>query len=494
MERKVSVKKEKASARKSSPAGPKVKRAAKANGLSPKRDGSSRKEYVYHKLKDLLGEEMDRINIYGVVLDCSGTYYMDKPEKYVCTVKLIDDTLNPTNSSDGTPEYLTATLFARTRDQLPQPAKIGSILRIHRAQTKKNKGTFQINCDVNIKSAWTLFDPTESVAPIERSSKGYTFTPKDKATLKKIREFANGYFQKNELAGISFKKAEKERPRDFDVVCYVLDIKAKGDTTRILLCDKEKVVKLYLPPTRKLYFGPLMVVRLRSANYEGYGSFSHMQFSEYSNIMKVPNEYKSAKELLDVFKSKKASTEVAEQLQYYSHDPKEPVILSHPMKKFKVSRLRELYSGTLTKSKEKYFRIQANVIEVGPKDPKDWLCVMDKVTKKTYKLKDVLDKKKNLPENYEYYLKLQLFVKDRSVDSDNNLYMVFLCTVDGKGKEFIKVPTGRKEPDQDYWKGLKRIYRMLTRPWATLDCLVEAVDTPGGQPIFFLADTELDLK
>ena len=494
MERKSSAKKEKWSMKKSSPDGAKAKKVSKAKGLSPKREPSTRKAYFYHKLKDLIKEELDRINLYGVVMDCSGTYYIEKAEKYVCTIKLIDDTLNPDTASKGTPEYLTATMFAKTAAQLPQPTKIGSILRIHRGQTKENKGTFQINCDVNIKGAWTLFDPTDSVAPAEKSSKQYTFTPSDKATLKKIREFSKKYFENNELASIAFEKAEKERPKDFDTVCYVLDIKTKGYDTRVLLCDKQKVVKLRIPKTRTISFAPLMAVRLRSANFEGHGHSNSIKLNDYSNIVRVPDEYKSASLLLDAIKSKKVSAEVSEKLLYYYHDPKEPMILSHPLgKKPKVMRLRDLYSGNLLGLKDKYFRVQANVIEVGPKKPEDWICAMEKSTKKSYKLKEAVDKKGALREGFEYYVKLQLFVRDKSVASDNNLYLIYLCTIDGKGSDFIKLP-GKKGVDQEYLKGLKRIYKMLTRPWATLDCIVEAVDASAGQPVFFLVDTGLDLK
>lgn len=110
------------------------------------------------------------------------------------------------------------------------------------------------------------------------------------------------------------------------------------------------------------------------------------------------------------------------------------------------------------------------------------------------KLKDALNKRKELNEGMEYYLKLQLFVRDKSVTTDNNLYIIFLCTIDGRGSNFIPLPPNRKEPDASYFKRLKRIYKMLTRPWVTIECMVEAVESAGGQPVFFLVDTSLQIK
>ncbi len=77
--------------------------------------------------------------------------------------------------------------------------------------------------------------------------------------------------------------------------------------------------------------------------------------------------------------------------------------------------------------------------------------------------------------------------------SDTNLYIVFLCSVEGRGKEFLKIDLGREKPEEKHYKELKRIYKILTRPWTTLDLMVETVQVTGGQPIFFIIDTELTI-
>ena len=101
--------------------------------------------------------------------------------------------------------------------------------------------------------------------------------------------------------------------------------------------------------------------------------------------------------------------------------------------------------------------------------------------------------KGELPAGMHYYYKLQLFVKDRSVATDKTLYILFLCTLEGKGKDFFNLKFGREQPSEEHYKELKRMYKMMTRPWAEMDLVVEAVQVAGAQPVFFVVDSELTI-
>ena len=340
------------------------------------------------KLAELLKEEKDRINVYAIILDCSAPYYSENSDKYICTLKIIDESVNSGLTGKHLPEFLTVTMFAKTAGELPRPTKIGSVIRIHRGQTKKNKAAFQMNCDVNIKGAWVLFDPTDSVTPLAKSGKSYTFIATDKTALKDIRAFGKKYFAENALKSISLAKAAKDKPTDFDALCIALEIKAKKGVTRVTLCDANKVAKLYLQNSREIFFNPHEVVRLRSANYED-GSDDHLKFSDYSNIMRVSVESKSAKALLDEVKGKKVSEEVKKALRFYTTNVPDSQAVSKildPRKQTKPVQLKELISGEVTKSGQRFFRVNAKVIEIGPKDPQDWLCVVEKKTEKRYEV------------------------------------------------------------------------------------------------------------
>lgn len=242
-------------------------------------------------MNSLLKEERDRINLYAIILDCSAPYFMDKTNKYQCTMKLFDGSLNPEKNAP-----MTATFFAKTIAEIPQVTKVGSIIRLHRVQTKAYKRTFQINCDVGIKSAWVLFDPLIGTTPLEESGKGHTFIAEEKSLLVDIRKVSKNYFTKNELKAVTLKEAEKKF-KDFDLLCYVKDVKKKGSTTKVTISDSTKTVKLDVPSNTKFAITPEEVIRIRSANYTDK-KYDTIELNEYSNILRVSDEYKSAKELM----------------------------------------------------------------------------------------------------------------------------------------------------------------------------------------------------
>ena len=101
--------------------------------------------------------------------------------------------------------------------------------------------------------------------------------------------------------------------------------------------------------------------------------------------------------------------------------------------------------------------------------------------------------KAELPAGMHYYHKMQLFVKDRSADKDKTLYILFLCTLEGKGSNFINLKLGKEQPSEAHYKALKKMYKMITRPWAEMELIVEAIQVPGAQPVFFIVDSELTI-
>ena len=323
--------------------------------------------------------EKDRVNCYAAVLDCSAPYYMEKTAKYLCTLKLIDETVCGNSKDKSAPEYLTATMFAKTADELPPITKVGTILRIHRGQTKKHKDVMQLNCDVNIKAAWIIFDPIDGQSPIAKKGKQYTFTPHDKLKLKSIRKFVKEHFEKNELEGITLKEAEKKKPKDFDCLCYVLDVKTKAKAERIKLCDGTKIVKMDLPINRKGIVIPLEVVRVRGVDFDAKKKSKYLTLNDYSNVLRVPADFASAKALLKEIQGPKLPEEIKTELSLYTPLKGEITKLgSH--KTAKLAKLKDLSSGKGLASK--FFKVNVNVVEVGPKDPLDWIYVVEKKTGK----------------------------------------------------------------------------------------------------------------
>ncbi len=432
-----------------------------AKSASPRKGELKRGVYIYSKLKDLLDKEEDRINLYASVLSCSAPYYVDSLKRYLCTMKLIDETLNPEEPAKGKKEFLSATVFANTKGNVPQPARIGTIVRIHRGQTKKFEKSFQLNCDVDIKAAWVLFDPNENYIPISHTGHKYTFIEDDKKRLKDIRKFTEKFFKSFDVTEAS---TVSPKSNEVDILCQLMNRKRKDKEEKVVLFDGKKFIKLVMHAGTYDKVAPGDVVYVRATKAKG----DHYTLNDFSSILKVPKEYKSAADLIKKIEKEKKNKEFKDKLESYMHEAEKTVVASELLDSSvkKVSSLKDLFAMDLSKGKAKKFRVKVNVLEMGPKDPAAWIQPAEGKNKKPY-------------------YKLQLFVKDLSSD-DSNVYVIFLCTVDGKGVEFF----GKGKQST---KELKQIYKKLTKPWVQLDLVLEGVPAAGATPTFFIVDTKLAL-
>lgn len=417
-------------------------------------------------------------------MSCSAPYYLKKLEKYVCTVKLVDETLN---SKKGD-EFLSVTCFGNNEDGVPKPAKMGSILRIHRGDVRKYKKIYQLNCDSGIKAAWALFDSSDSVTPIKHTGNSYTFHDSDVERLKKLRSFAKKYFETVKLDVSTLAEAKDEK-KDIDLCCLILDKKIKEKKLVIRLCDGKEILKLEVDPKKYDYVSPQDFVLVRGANYEK----GKLTFSEYSNLIRVPKDYPGAEAISAAVKALKPSSELKKEIELFTPAAKAAeagltkILDDHKVKSY--SKLKDLFSTKAEAGKSTYHKIKVSAIELGPKDPHEWIYGVDKKTQKQYALKELLEEPSL--KKFDLYYKFQLFVKDQSNTKDNNLYICFLCTMDGKGTEFIDVPKEHDLKDKSFFKKLKQVYMKLTRSWAVLDLMVEAVPVAGGQPVYFIVDTKV---
>lgn len=213
--------------------------------------------------------------------------------------------------------------------------------------------------------------------------------------------------------------------------------------------------------------------------------------------MRVPKEFKSAKQLIKGLHAADVAAEVKEELTLYTpHTEGAEAKATKILNSHKVTKTSKLADIFANKTTGQYYKVNVNVVEIGPKNVNEWICIVNTKSKKKeqYKVSDIFKKKGDkLPDGMEFYYKFQLFVKDQTDKKDNNMYIVFLCSVEGKGKEFIKLKLGKDKPTEEHYKELKRIYKKLTRPWMTAELMIESVKVAKGQPIFFIVDTELTI-
>lgn len=407
-----------------------------------------------------------------MVLDASAPYYIKEIEKYLCVLKLIDETVNPKEAKGKIPPFISLTCFSRNKTELPEISKIGSIIRIHRGDSKKYNKTFQLNCDVGIKGAWILFDPTETLKPYNHTGRTYTFVDEDKRRLKEIRKFSDRFLKENDINDFISIGANVD---EVDLIALVISRKSAGRTyDKLTVFDGDEFIKLEIDKNRHKHISPQDIVRIRGVTHKK-GTF---MVNDYTNVLRIEKDQPAAKELKKKIDKAKKDKKISEKLDLNVPIVEKSKTVSEVIgKKLKLMALKELFSLEPSRLKAQRYYVNVNVVEIGPKDPKSWIVSVDSKSRKQYGLSD----------DIKNYYKIQLFTKDATSPEDHDIYPVYLCTIDGKGKDFLPDPDLSSTQQE-----LKRIYKTIIKPWYALDLALEPVIT-DGKPVFFIVDTRLKL-
>ena len=310
-----------------------------------------------------------------MVLDSGCPYYFDKLGRYLCTMKLMDESVNPKDTISGKPPFVILTVFANRKEEIPQPNKMGSILRIHRGDNRTFEAGFQLNCDSDIKGSWVLFDPSESYTPIAHKGQHYTFVEEDKERIKTIRKFAKKFlddFDVTEASSIGKVKG------DVDKFCQVLSRKKTEKGDQILIFEGEKFLKLEVGHDQYPHVGPGDIIRVRGMEAKG----NRLIFNEYTSMMKLDPDFSAAKELRKRVEKQRKNKEINDKFQLYIPDKEKRVVSEVVDKKLRPIHLKELFTKDVDEIKGKKFKVSVNVLEIGPKDTKSWLVPAEGKTKK----------------------------------------------------------------------------------------------------------------
>jgi hypothetical protein len=88
--------------------------------------------YNYQQL-DKMKPGNDKVSFYAVVLDAQFPHKSFKSDKYLCSLKIADQSSIINKKDDGSVDFSTLVLFANKFEDLPVSQKIGEIIRVHRA-------------------------------------------------------------------------------------------------------------------------------------------------------------------------------------------------------------------------------------------------------------------------------------------------------------------------------------------------------------------------
>ena len=125
---------------------------ASVSTATPKKAKGQKYEYIELGKASLSSVEVQ--NVYGVIIDATFPYKANA-NLYVCSLKIIDTSLNGANTKCG--DYATVTMYSKRFEELPIVLRCGDIIRLHRATLRMYHNRRQFNVSMHWNGSWALF-------------------------------------------------------------------------------------------------------------------------------------------------------------------------------------------------------------------------------------------------------------------------------------------------------------------------------------------------
>lgn len=178
-------------------------------------------------------------HVYAVIIDASFPYKTNK-DKYICSLKVVDPSLNlkREKGTGDASDYATLILYAKRFEDLPIVTRLGDVIRVHRATLRLHNHQRQFNASVFYNSSWALFSAESNEnSPIAYSGKNYSFEKNESALLSNLRKWSNQYFSSYNVITsdmfVGLNKVQNEKA-DFDVLAKITNIHEMDEYTNEL--------------------------------------------------------------------------------------------------------------------------------------------------------------------------------------------------------------------------------------------------------------------
>jgi len=418
-----------------------------------------------------------------VIIDANFPYKVNS-ERYICSLKIIDPTLNQKTKHD----YATVVIYAQRFEDLPIVHRLGDIIRIHRANLRLYNSKRQFNVNMSYNSSWALYSSDKS-SPLGEASTDYpyahsgnkpTIERQDTAILSALKKYANGYFAAQNV--VDDKNVQKlsgasKASGDFDVVAKVLQVFELDEYTNELKL-RDASGETFYTLALKLKFPHLRqgsVVKIRSATYDETSLNKKMLvLQHYSNIM----TFISSSKLASTLSQKVADEKNSEKAALKSRVSMTPVVLTEVEKKHQNlpnTSLHDLFHSPDNSTNT--FRTCFYVTQVQPGDVKECVKSYDKKTKKVSSAKT---------KGGDLIYQVQFLVKDVSTQFNNNVYRVLLYTHEGLGGAFFPQKAANLHSDAKALGKVKESLDQLTRFNSWVHAVVER-----RNGYYFIKDTKM---
>lgn len=441
-------------------------------------------KYEYVELnKASLTRAVD-VNFYGVIVDATFPYKINS-NRFICSLKIIDPTLNPKNKEG----WAQAIIYANRFEDLPIVHRIGDIIRIHRANLRIHEGQRQFNVNMYCSSSWALYSSDKLTPlgqsagdqPYAHSNKNSTQERQDTAITTTLKKWANQYFASSNVIAdertTELKKCSK-KDKDFDIVAKVLQVFQLDEYTNELKL-KDGSGEVFYTLALKIKFPHVRqgsVVRIRSCTYDDTSlNKKVLVLQHYSNIMTFIGSSKLAAGVGSKVNDDKNSEKAA----LGSKVSMTPVVLTEVDKKhanLPTTQLHDLFHAPDASTST--FRTCFYVTKVEPGSAAECVKSYSKATKKATSAKGA--------SGGDLIYQVQFLVKDVSTQFNNNVYRVLLYTHEGLGANFFQQKAANLHKDAKAAAKVKSSCELLTRFNSWVDCVVER-----RNGYYFIKDTKM---
>jgi hypothetical protein len=430
-------------------------------------------KYEYVELSKASLATSEACNFYGVVVDATFPYKREK--FYVCSLKVIDPTLNPKTGSQA---YSSVVMYAQRFEDLPICTKIGDTIRIHRAMLRLWQGKRQFNVNMYMNGSWVLYSDGGISAYSGNKS---TQEPQDAAIVKTLKAWTSKFFAQNDVVDKVGKVAKLSSAgkdgKDFDVVAKILRVLSLDAYTNELKLKDASGAAFYALAL-KTKFPQLKqgsVVKIRSCTKDATSSKNVLVLQHFSNIMSFIGAAKInglAGKVSDDFADEKAALK--------SKESTAPVVLTQVDKKhasLPASSLYELFHEPDMSTST--FRTCFYVTKVEPGKTEDAVKAYSKSSKKASNAKGAKG---------DMIYQVQFLAKDSSTSGSANAYRILLYTHEGLGANFFPVKATNLYSDSKASAKVGASIAQLTRFNSWVDCVVER-----RHGYYFIKDTKMIL-
>jgi len=415
--------------------------------------------------------------IYGIIMDSTCRYFKPHNRKYMATLKIIDRTWNKNECPLGFIGYVKVVFMSMFKKDVPNIKSIGSIIRLQyfalRRINEKRVNSLVFTRDmVSAKCKWEII--TNDCIPMDLESI-------EEKHINTLRVFCNKflkeqYFVENTINLNSGKdKAEFNALVKLTETKVLLEESKQGIYEMIVIDHTEKArIRIDYQTVADEFpkFDQNSLLLIKAVKYKNEKD-DILEMKDYGNVLIVPNGSKVYSRFFD-------------SLNYFIEwiKAEDRIVAESMNKSFMVSQVVDtslpitILPSVFSTSQQLKHRVFIYIIDIGPKDIKNWVKGYCATCDMSFTLNENCDDTKPIcalcNNEGEVIYQLQFFVKDREMREEKDTYKLLLYTHNGKGSEFFdQEPPTNLYKDRRLYTKLRSIYRVLITYGVYLDCTIE---------------------